>query len=110
MRLRFAPLRILLPVLAIAAVLALAGPSGPRAHAQACSNTIKDSKNGVVGCVQLHAGVVIAHTRYNGSGFFSADLQTQDPPPPGRSARIPVPTRTPTSSSIPPAASMAQPQ
>lgn len=32
-----------------------------------------------VDCQQYPAGVVIAHTRYNGSGVFFADLQTRDP-------------------------------
>jgi hypothetical protein len=77
--LHISPYRFALLPLFAAAVFLFAAPSASPVHAQACSNTIKDSKKGVAGCVQLHAGVVIAHTRYNGSGFFSADLQTQDP-------------------------------
>jgi hypothetical protein len=71
--------RLALLPLMLFALLTLTAAQAPRARAQACSNTIKDTKNGVAGCVQLHAGVVVVHTRYNGSGFFSADLQTQDP-------------------------------
>ncbi|HTE87313.1 MAG TPA: hypothetical protein VK821_21600 [Dehalococcoidia bacterium] len=75
---RFARRAALLALFA-ASFCILAGQPTDSAHAQACSTTIKDSRKGVVGCVQLHAGVVIAHTRYNGSGVFFADLQTQDP-------------------------------
>jgi hypothetical protein len=71
--------RLALLPLTIFAMLALTAAQAPHVQAQTCSNTIKDSKKGVVGCVQLHAGVVIAHTRYNGSDVFFADLQTQDP-------------------------------
>jgi hypothetical protein len=68
----------LLPLLAAAAFLFAAQSAAP-VHAQTCSNTIKDSKQGIVGCVQLHAGLVIAHVKSNGAQTFDVDLRTQDP-------------------------------
>jgi hypothetical protein len=62
-----------------AAFFAFAGPPTGRLRAQACSNTIRDSKQGIVGCVQLHAGIVIAHVKSNGTQTFDVDLRTQDP-------------------------------
>jgi hypothetical protein len=50
-----------------------------RGYAQQCSNTIHGSSQGIVGCVQLHAGLVIAQVRSNGIQNFAASLETQDP-------------------------------
>lgn len=63
----------------LVAFSALAGQPAGRLHAQACSTTIRDSKQGIVGCVQLHAGLVIAHVKSNGTQTFDVDLRTQDP-------------------------------
>ena len=71
---RMIPLALL-----IASFCALAGQPAGRVHAQTCSNTIRDSKQGIVGCVQLHAGLVIAHVKSNGTQTFDVDLRTQDP-------------------------------
>jgi hypothetical protein len=67
-----------LPLLAAIALFLLAAP-GAKVRAQACSNTIRDSKQGIVGCVQLHAGLVIAHVKSNGAQTFDVDIRTQDP-------------------------------
>jgi hypothetical protein len=56
----------------------VAGPV-PHANAQTCSNTFRDSKQGIVGCITLHAGLVIAHVKSNGTQTFDVDLRTQDP-------------------------------
>lgn len=71
--------RIVLLALLAASVCAVAGKPASRVHAQTCSNTIRDSKQGIVGCVQLHAGLVIAHVKSNGAQTFDVDLRTQDP-------------------------------
>jgi hypothetical protein len=71
--------RIALVALIAVSFCALAGQSAGHVHAQTCSTTMKDSKQGIVGCVQLHAGLVIAHLKSNGTQTFDADLLTQDP-------------------------------
>jgi hypothetical protein len=71
---RTAPLALLAALLCF-----LAGQPAGRLHAQACSNSIRDSRQGIVGCVQLHAGLVIAHVKSNGTQTFDVDLRTQDP-------------------------------
>lgn len=71
--------RIIPVALLAAAFFTLTGQPVGRLHAQSCSNTIRDSKQGIVGCVQLHAGLVIAHVKSNGTQTFDVDLRTQDP-------------------------------
>src|SRR4051812_38151171 len=77
--LRHSARRIPLLTLLAAALFTLAGQPPGRLHAQTCSNSIRDSKLGIVSCVQLHAGLVIAHVKYNGTQTFDVDLLTQDP-------------------------------
>ncbi len=72
------------PVLRAAGVLAvllsaLSVAATPRVHAQQCGTTIRGSSQGIVGCAQLHAGLLIVHVRSNGSQNFAAELETQDP-------------------------------
>lgn len=71
--------RIASLALLAASLCLLAGQPAGRVHAQTCGNTIRDSKVGIVGCVQLHAGLVIAHVKSNGTQTFDVDLLTQDP-------------------------------
>jgi hypothetical protein len=78
LRNRFAR-RALTLALLTATLSAFAGRPATTVHAQTCSNTIRDSKQGIVGCVQLHAGLVIAHVKSNGAQTFDVDLRTQDP-------------------------------
>ena len=56
---RIAPLALL-----AASFCMFAAQPASHVHAQTCSNTIRDSKQGIVGCVQLHAGLVIAHVYF----------------------------------------------
>jgi hypothetical protein len=66
MRNRFARCTLAMAFLA-AGLFTFGGQPVSRVHAQTCSNTIRDSKQGIVGCVQLRAGLVIAHVKPNGA-------------------------------------------
>jgi hypothetical protein len=71
--------RVALGCLLVWTALTLAAIPARQGNAQQCSNTIHGSSQGIVGCIQLHAGLAIAHVRSNGTQNFAASLETQDP-------------------------------
>jgi hypothetical protein len=73
------PYRVSLVALLAALVALLTTLPGSRAQAQACTTSVRDTKQGIIACAQLHAGLVIVRARHNGTSNFSVWLYTQDP-------------------------------